>query len=394
MADIDLSVELFGIKFRSPLWLASGPWGNTGEKLRFIAQKGRPGAVVNKTLTSSLRKQPSPRVARIIPGTQFTGTEYSGPFTADEWFESQMPVALQGEVPLIVSMEEFSYEPEGWVNLARRVEAAGAAVIELGMAAPAIGSGPQPGTRLFLDGKAGIIAGAVKRAVSIPVMVKIPYLYPGLHVQKYVSELVAAGVDGIVTVGSSGAACIDIEHGRPGLGTTGRLGNMYGAATKACSVAIVQEICSSFNIVVIGTGGIRRAEDVIEYFMAGASAVELMTEVILRGPEIFTRLEDGIKKWLSDHGYSSLGDIKGKALKYLGKENTELYIAVVDEESCNGCRMCEPVCSSVSYELTPAIRVDDDGKARVDKAKCQGCGWCQAVCAPGAICLEGYAEGL
>ena len=394
MRDLDLSVELFGISFRSPVWLASGPWGNTGEKLRFIAQEGKPGAVVTKTLMKSLREQPSPRVARVITGTQFLGTEYSGPFTSDEWFESQLPIALQGQIPVITSIEELSHDPEGWVDLARRAEAAGAAMIELGMAAPAIGSGPLPGINLFLDGRASIIAGAVKRAVSIPVVAKIPYLYPGLHVQKYVSELVTAGVDGIVTVGSVGAAWIDIEYGRPGTATSRRLGNLYGRSTKAHSMAIVQEICSAFDIPVIGTGGIRNAQDVIEYFMAGASAVQLVTEVMLRGPEVFRKLEDGVKTWLSEHGYSSLDDIKGKALKYLGKENTEPYIATVDEELCNGCRMCEPVCSSVSYELAPAIRVDDNGKARVDKTKCQGCGWCQAVCALGAIHLEGYAEGL
>ncbi len=394
MGDIDLGVELFGISFRSPMWLASGPWGNTGAKLRFIAQEGRPGAVVTKTLTRSLKEQPSPRVSRIITGTQFLGTEYAGPFTSDEWFRSQMTIALQGQVPVITNIEEFSYDPEGWIDLARRAEAAGAAMIELGMAAPAIGAGPLPGTKVFLEGQAGIIAGAVKKAVSIPVTVKIPYLYPALHVHKYVSELVTAGVDGIVTVGSVGSAWIDIEHGRPGTATSRRLGNLYGRVTKPFSMAIVQEISSSFDIPVIGTGGIRNAQDIIEYFMAGASAVQLQTEVMLRGPGIFRKLEDGVKTWLSEHGYSSLDDIKGKALKYLGKENTEPYIAVVDEELCNGCRLCEPVCTAVSYEVNPAIRIDDEGKARVDKALCQGCGWCQVVCAPGAIHLEGYAGGL
>jgi NAD-dependent dihydropyrimidine dehydrogenase PreA subunit len=160
-------------------------------------------------------------------------------------------------------------------------------------------------------------------------------------------------------------------------------GWISGPAIRPLALRIVAEAARSVKIPVIGVGGVMSGRDAIEFFMAGASAVQICTGAILEGPGIYGRVAREIERWLKQHGYDSVEDIRGVALRYLPKEPVyDVGYAVVDESKCKACGFCEKVCR---YD---AVHVKDVGGyevAVVDSDKCYGCGMCVSICPERAI---------
>ncbi|MEM1765951.1 MAG: 4Fe-4S binding protein, partial [Zestosphaera sp.] len=162
-------------------------------------------------------------------------------------------------------------------------------------------------------------------------------------------------------------------------------GWLSGPAIKPLGVAVVAEIAKISKLPVIGVGGISQPEDVIEYVMAGATAVQVCTQAILEGPQVFRRLAEGVAKWLKEHGYSSIEDIRGIALKHLKPELAGWYEVknpVVSEEKCIACGLCEQSCT---YDAVHVLPKGNTRVAVVDTSKCYGCGVCTTVCPTRAI---------
>jgi len=209
------------------------------------------------------------------------------------------------------------------------------------------------------------------------------------NIPELVKELEKVGVDGIVATNTIGPALhIDIETGLPIVGGPNGYGWMSGPALKPLALAVVAEAAKNTKLPIIGVGGISKGTDVIEYFMAGASAVQICTAALVEGFGVFRRIEKEIKDWLKRHGYDSILDIKGKALKYLKPEPRRVWAKppVVDEKKCIGCGFCEQVCD---YDAVHVI-VNEKGKrvASVNIHKCYGCGLCTSVCPTRAIHFE------
>lgn len=101
---------------------------------------------------------------------------------------------------------------------------------------------------------------------------------------------------------------IDIERRKPmlSIGT----GGLSGPAVKPVALRMVWQVAQAVNIPVIGLGGIMNATDAIEFFMAGASAIEIGTANFI-DPAVTIKVRDGINEWLDSHGCESLSDIIG-----------------------------------------------------------------------------------
>ncbi|MEM1803718.1 MAG: 4Fe-4S binding protein, partial [Desulfurococcaceae archaeon] len=131
--------------------------------------------------------------------------------------------------------------------------------------------------------------------------------------------------------------------------------------------------------------GIFRGVDVVEYFMVGASAVQICTAALIEGPGVFKRILRELEDWLKHHGYSSILDIKGKSLKYLKPEPLRTWALPprVDEKRCISCGFCQQVCNynAIHFETGKQGR----RVAVVDLSKCYGCGLCTTVCPTRAI---------
>jgi dihydroorotate dehydrogenase (NAD+) catalytic subunit len=326
-----LQVKIAGLDFENPIWLASGPWGGTGHKLKKVALEGKPGALVTKSIPWEPKAQASPRAARTIYDRMFYGVDKTEPFTAKEWFSDEIPIALEGGVPVIANIN-LGLEPlEAWVEAGKMAQDSGAAAIELGFAAPSFG------LNFFIgeDPFGYRITKQLKKVVSIPLFVKIPYLYPTTDLKDFVGELLDCGADGFVTCGNVAATQVDIEAGKQTIGAGPRIGTVYGEMAKPVSLAMVLLIASHFSVPIIGTGGIRTGEDVIEYVMAGASATQLVMEVMLKGPLAFQKINEQISSWMEDHDVKDLSEIRGKAInRDRGGEKRRLSV-IVDDRPCD-----------------------------------------------------------
>ncbi|RLG84525.1 MAG: dihydroorotate dehydrogenase [Thermoprotei archaeon] len=394
---VDLSVEIAGLRFKNPILNAACPISRDGKAMEKLAEGGA-GGLVAKTFSVTAAKVPRPHmgvvnrgvIGVVIPtykeGKLVTKISYiRGAFYAflnaelwsdlppEQWLNKELPyarkVADKYGIPLIASI---GYKAHELRELGPKAVKAGAHAIEFST------------HYLGFDYKPVIeSAKALREAVNVPIFPKLsPHIY-GL--KELVKELEKVGVDGIVAINTLGPTLhIDIETGKPIMGGPYGHGWLSGPALKPLGIAIVAEIAKVTKLPIIGVGGVSQPEDVIEYIMAGASAVQICTAVIVEGPQVFRRLAEGVAKWLKDHGYSSIEDIRSMALKYLTEQPGwfEVRPPVVDEDKCIACGLCEQVCN---YDAAHLIEKNGKRVATVNPEACYGCGLCTTVCPTRAI---------
>lgn len=399
-----LEVEFAGLKFKNPIMNAACPISRDAEMMKALIDHGV-GGVVAKTISVKPAIVPRPSMAvvdrglgrlvvlkTIKPGdiratvadagnTRFffglLNAELWSDIPAEHYLEREYPVvkeyAKKAGVPFIVSI---GYTPDELANLGPKVQRAGADAIEF--STHYIGRDYRPVVEA---------AKALRESVDIPIFAKLSPFTP--NIPELVKELEKVGVDGIVATNTIGPALnIDVETGLPIVGGPYGFGWLSGPALKPLALAVVAQVAMNTKLPVIGVGGIIRGVDVIEYFMAGASAVQVCTAALIEGFGVFQRLVKEVDEWLARHGYSSILDVKGVALKHLKPEPRRVWAEppTVDPKKCIGCGLCEQVCDY------GAVRVvtDERGKrvATVSAERCYGCGLCTSVCPTRAIAFK------
>jgi len=113
-----------------------------------------------------------------------------------------------------------------------------------------------------------------------------------------------------------------VETGYPLLGGKHGYGWLSGPALKPLALRCVADIVRTVDLPVIGVGGISTGLDAIEFIMVGAQAVQVCTAAIMQGPSIYGRIARQVDRWLDEHGYGSLAEIRGAAIK-AGSERHE-----------------------------------------------------------------------
>jgi len=359
----DLSVEICGIKFANPVLPAAGPPGWNGEALRRCAEGGA-GGLVSKTVSVEPARVPRPNMAQIRGG--FLNAELWSELPVERWIEHEYPKAKEAGLPLIVSL---GYTAQDIAQLAPRVRPFADA---LELSTHYIGADPRPMMEAIR---------AAKEAVEVPVFVK---LSPFGDVCEAALAAKEAGADGIVAINSFGPCLgIDIETGLPLMGSREGYGWLSGRALKPLALRCVFDIARAVDLPIFGVGGIERGTDAIEFLMAGASAVQVCTAAILRGPTVFGKIAHEMALWLDEHGYASPSEVRGLTIRRLRerKYRTESVPPKLDIALCNGCGLCELSC------VYGAIKVVGK-KAVLDEALCQGCGLCVSRCGPRALRME------
>ena len=130
--------------------------------------------------------------------------------------------------------------------------------------------------------------------------------------------------------------------------------------------------------------------DAIKYVMAGARTIQSCSAVMVHGYEIVNSWIAYVSKYLEDHGYSSINELRGKALENIippskVKRGHQGFYAVVDKQKCTGCGICKRTCFYFAIDIK-------DGKAVVDMPRCDGCGLCQELCPEDAISVEKLSD--
>ncbi|MCG2767324.1 MAG: 4Fe-4S binding protein [Chloroflexota bacterium] len=359
----DLRVEICGISFPNPVWPAPGPPVRDGAAMEACAEGGA-GALVSKTVSVKPAEVPTPNMAEIKGG--FLNTELWSEIPVEQWLEVEYAKAKATGLPLIIGL---GYSADDIRNLAPRV-APFADGLEL--STHYIGENPEPMMNAIR---------AAKEAVDVPIFVKLSPL--GREMVAAAQAAQEAGADAIVAINSFGPCLgIDAETGLPLMGSESGYGWLSGPAIKPLALRCVMDIVREVDLPVIGVGGVSRGIDVIEMFMVGASAVQLCTASILKGPQVFGKIVAEADKWLDEHGYDSIEQIRGLTLRKLAERQVRTYAIppVLDVEKCTGCRLCEISCG---YD---AIHVVDE-KAVLNTDACAGCGLCVTRCRPGALTM-------
>ncbi len=251
-----LPINISGIEFNSPLFLAAGPLSGDAAAVRSAARQPGVGAVITKTIFPESIEMDRPCMAKI--DDQLWNHEWQA-YGVDEVIGRLAD--LQVAVPIIINALGGTLEEI--LDLFQKLERTGPAMLEL----PIDPGFPEHPVELVRD---------LKHHLKIPLIVKVGASFPDLP--GLAKRLEDAGADCICAINSIGPGLLlDPTTGRPVFGSARGYGNMTGPAIKPIALRCVAEIARAVNIPVIGCGGISRGQDVIDMVRCGASAVSLHT---------------------------------------------------------------------------------------------------------------------
>ena len=184
---------------------------------------------------------------------------------------------------------------------------------------------------------------------------------------------------GIVAINSLGPSMkIDLKTRSVPIGNKDGQVWMSGPAIKPVALAFVNNIKRHIpECEIIGVGGVETAEDVLEFLLAGANAVEMLSAALLKGHELYGKIIRDLPKALEKYHFSSIEEVVNTKLE-IPKCRYEKTVPVFDEKKCVSCGICEKVCPFL------AISKSTEGM-QVDEEKCMGCSLCATRCPRGAI---------
>ena len=298
-----LTVEIVGIKMKTPVMTGSGTFGFGKEYSDFV-DLNKIGAVVVKGTTLLPRPGNQGRRIAETPAGMLNciGLENPG---VQEFLTTILPDLAQYDVPIIVNISGNTVEEYG--ELAALLTVPGVAGLELNISCPNVKEGGIAfGTNC--NSAAAVVAMA-KRNTNLPVIVKLsPNVTDIVEMAKAVEQ---AGADAISLINTLLGMAIDIHKWRPVLGNV--VGGLSGPAVKPVAVRMVWQVAQAVKVPIIGMGGIVTAEDAIEFMLAGASAVAVGTGNFVN-PCATQTVAQGIKDYLEKRGLSTVQELVGKVI--------------------------------------------------------------------------------
>lgn len=298
---MNLNVKINDLSLKNPVMAASGTFGY-GLEFQDLVPLEEIGAIIVKGTTLERREgNDYPRMAETASGMlNCVGLQNKG---VDYFCENIYPKIKDINTTFIVNVSGNS--PESYAECAARIDALHAIpAIELNISCPNVKHGGMA-FGVTCEGAASVVK-AVRRVYHKTLIVK---LSPNVtSIADIARACEAEGADSVSLINTLMGMAIDIEKRKPKLsiGT----GGLSGPAVKPVAVRMVHDVYRAVNIPVIGLGGIMTAEDAIEFFMAGASAIEIGTANFI-DPQVTVKVRDGIERWLESHGCTSVEEIVG-----------------------------------------------------------------------------------
>jgi dihydroorotate dehydrogenase subfamily 1 len=357
----NLSVRICGIEFANPILPAAGPPSKDGAML-LAAARGGAGGLVTKTISVKPADVPRPCMAEIRGG--FLNTELWSELPKEQWLEIEYKMTREAGLPVIVGL---GYSKEQIRELAPLVKPYADA---LELSTHYVGNDISPIINALK---------AAKDAVDVPVFMK---LSPHPNIQEIAVALENAGADGLVMINSFGPCLsIDLDTGLPLMGSKDGFGWLSGAAIKPLALRCIYQAARTVKIPIFGVGGVCNGRDAAEMFMAGASAVQVCTEAILRGPTVYGKIARELNAFLDGHGYSSVEEIKGLTIRRMAERGAPKSAGApkVNDERCSLCGQCEVSC--------PYGAITHEERLMIDEEKCFTCGLCLSRCKRNALSM-------
>jgi len=295
-------VSFAGITFKNPVIAASGTFGY-GVEFEDIVSLEKLGGFVTKGLSREpMAGNPPPRLFETAAGMlNSIGLQNIG---ARAFLSEKLP-KLQRKKNLAVIANVFGYAREDYEAVIRILnEAEGIAAYELNVSCPNTRHGGITfgSDRLLLE---ELVAGC-KAAARRPLIVKLSPNVTSIPMMAKAAE--NAGADAISLVNTFVAMAIDAESRKPRISNT--TAGLSGPAIKPIALRMVYEAAHTVEIPVIGLGGISTAQDVIEFMLAGAAAVEVGTANFW-DPCATEKIIDGVARWCAEHRVAKITDLVG-----------------------------------------------------------------------------------
>lgn len=297
----NLNVKINNLRLKNPVMTASGTFGYGLEFADFVPLDQLGGIIVKGTTLHAREGNDYPRMVETAQGMlNCVGLQNKGV----DYFCKQIYPQIRGiDTNMIVNVSGSS--PEDYAACAARIdELEDIPAIELNISCPNVRQGGMA-FGVTCEGAASVVK-AVRSSYHKTLIVK---LSPNVtNIADIARACEAEGADSVSLINTLMGMSIDIERRCPRLsiGT----GGLSGPAVKPVALRMVWQVAKAVKIPVVGLGGISSAADVIEFLMAGATAIEIGTANFL-DPSVTMKVRDGINDWLDSHGCHSVSEIIG-----------------------------------------------------------------------------------
>ena len=298
----DLTTHIAGLTMKNPVMTASGTFGYGVEFADFVNLADIGGIIMKGTTLKAREGNDYPRMVETASGMlNCVGLQNKG---VDYFCEHIYPEIKDIGTNMIVNVSGSC--PEDYAECAARInELDNIPAIELNISCPNVKQGGMA-FGVTTDGAASVVR-AVREAYKKTLIVKLsPNVTSITDIALAVQD---AGADAVSLINTLMGMVIDIEKRKPVLSIA--TGGMSGPCVKPVAVRCVWQVAKAVSIPVVGLGGIMNAKDAIEFFLAGASAIEIGTANFI-DPAVTVKVAQGINEWLDAHGCNSVKEIIGQ----------------------------------------------------------------------------------
>lgn len=389
---VDLSVDFCGVHCENPFFLSSSVVASNFEMVAKAFEMGWAG-VAFKTIGTFVPEEVSPRfdtpdsVGTSIPG--FKNIEQISDHTLEENVEFISRLKKQYPTKVIIA-SIMGQDEEEWTYLADKMEEAGADILECNFSCPHMsreGLGSDVGSDPEL---VSLYTKAARRGTNLPILAKMTPNITQMEIPALAA--VRAGADGLAAINTiKSVMSINLDTFASGPDVMGKssVGGYSGKAVKPIALRFIHDLKTHKdlkNTAVSGMGGIETWRDAAEFITLGCATVQVTTAVMLYGYRLIDDLTDGLSHYLTDHGYTCVSEMVGKAIPNLipadKLDRHTIAYPFFDRTRCVACKRCYLSCYDGGHQ---AITFDSEGKPVLNVKKCVGCQLCRLVCPAGAI---------
>jgi dihydroorotate dehydrogenase (NAD+) catalytic subunit len=295
---VDLSVSVGDVRLRGPVLAASGTFGY-GTEVPLLERQALGGMVSKGIFLRPRDGTAPPRIAE-TPSGMLNAIGLQGP-GVDALIRDYAPKWADWDFPVFVNINGESATEYG--ELASRLDGVpGVAGLEINISCPNVEQG---GLYFGNDPRAAAaVTEAVRKRTKLPVWVKLTPMVSDIGVIARAVE--AAGADALCAINTFVGMSMDLNAYKPRLSF--RTGGLSGPAIRPLAVHLAHQAARAVRIPVVGVGGIARAEDALEFLVAGCAAVQVGTATFAN-PHAIAEVNDGIGAFLEAKGFKSLADL-------------------------------------------------------------------------------------
>ena len=299
-----LSVDIDEITLRNPTMLASGILGISQSIFERLYDENIGGIVTKSISVEPMKGYPNPTIIPLSGGSYLNAVGLSNPGV--NAFSEEL--SQNKNIPIFISLVGSS--EKDFAKMIKVFDSLNIIGYEINLSCPHVS---KMGMEVGDDPEAvSKIVSTVRKNTKKPISVKVGV--GSVDVIELARTAIEAGANIITAINTLRAMSIDVETMMPIL--SNRIGGLSGTAIKPIGIRCVYEISKNLKVPVIGCGGISTWQDVVEYMLAGASAVQIGSVLGSAGPGIFNNITKDLKKYIERKGIMKISEIVGIAHKY------------------------------------------------------------------------------